>query len=285
MGRVADRSLKSTMIQLAAFDLDGTLMGADQSVAPRVRQAIAEAQRRDIVVTLATGRMFAAARPFAEDLGITAPLICYQGGWVQAVADDEPKHRNPLSKKITQNALSLARDRGWHTVLYAEGHVYLREKLYDPSFYERLLGADITVGIPWMEVLAEHVPDKVLFVAAPEAIPEMARILKRHFAGEGSHAAEAEIVQSHAKFVEVVPLGANKAAALAWLASYLEIPQADVMAVGDQENDLSMVAWAGVGVAMGNATPQVQTAADWIAPPLSEDGAAAALERFVLGKT
>jgi Cof subfamily protein (haloacid dehalogenase superfamily) len=276
MGRAVDRSSESIMIRLAAFDLDGTLMGADQSVAPRVQQAIAEAQRRDVVVTLATGRMFAATRAFAEDLGITAPLICYQGGWVQSVADDEPQHRIPLSKKITQNALALAQDRGWHTVLYADGHVYLWEKLYNPSFYERLLGADITVGVPWMEVLAEHVPDKVLFVAEPEAIPEMAQILKRHFEDN------AEIVQSHAKFVEVVPLGANKGAALAWLASHLEIPQAAVMAVGDQENDLAMVAWAGVGVAMGNATPQVQSAADWVAPPLSEDGAAMAIERFIL---
>lgn len=276
MGRAVDRSSESIMIRLAAFDLDGTLMGADQSVAPRVQQAIAKAQRRDVVVTLATGRMFAATRAFAEDLGITAPLICYQGGWVQSVADDEPQHRIPLSKKITQNALALAQDRGWHTVLYADGHVYLWEKLYNPSFYERLLGADITVGVPWMEVLAEHVPDKVLFVAEPEAIPEMAQILKRHFEDN------AEIVQSHAKFVEVVPLGANKGAALAWLASHLEIPQAAVMAVGDQENDLAMVAWAGVGVAMGNATPQVQSAADWVAPPLSEDGAAMAIERFIL---
>ncbi len=276
MGRTFDRAFESTMIRLAAFDLDGTLMGEDQRFSPRVRQAIAAAQRRDVVITLATGRMFAATRAFAEDLEITAPLICYQGGWVQSVADDEPQHRIPLSKGITQNTLSLARDEGWHTVLYADGHVYLREKLYAPSFYERLLGADITVGRPWMEILAEHVPDKVLFIAAPEAIPEMAQTLKRYFEGE------AEIVQSHAKFIEVVPLGATKGMALAWLASHLEIPQSEVMAVGDQENDLSMVAWAGVGVAMGNATPQVQTAADWVAPPLSADGAAIAIERFIL---
>lgn len=277
MGRTVDRAFESTMIRLAAFDLDGTLMGADQIVSPRVRQAIAEAQRREIVVTLATGRMFAATRAFAEDLGITAPLICYQGGWVQALTDDEPQHRISLSQEIAQKTLALAQDQGWHTVLYADGHVYLREKLYDPSFYERLLGADITVGRPWMEILAAHMPDKVLFIAESEAIPEMAQTLKHYFEGA------AEIVRSHEKFIEVVPLGANKGAALAWLALHLRIPQSAVMAVGDQENDLSMVAWAGVGVAMGNATPQVQAAADWIAPPLSQDGAAAALERFGLG--
>ncbi|MFP4394422.1 MAG: Cof-type HAD-IIB family hydrolase, partial [Anaerolineales bacterium] len=234
------------------------------------------------VITLATGRMFAATRAFAEDLGITAPLICYQGGGVQALGEDEPQHRILLSKKITQHALALAQEQGWHTVLYANGHVYLKEERHDPSFYQRLLGPDITVGMPWMEVLATHVPDKVLFIADPEAIPEMARILKRRFAGGEDKAAEAEIVRSHEKFIEVVPLGATKGAALAWLASCLEIPQAEVMAVGDQENDLSMVEWAGVGVAMGNATPQVQAAADWIAPPLSEDGAAMAIERFIL---
>jgi len=80
----------------------------------------------------------------------------------------------------------------------------------------------------------------------------------------------------------VVPQGVDKGKGLAWLADHLGIPQASVMAVGDQENDLAMVRWAGIGVAMGNAIPALQRAADWVAPPLDEEGAAAALERFIL---
>ena len=83
-------------------------------------------------------------------------------------------------------------------------------------------------------------------------------------------------------FIEVVPLGVDKGAALAWLAQHFDIPREEVLAAGDQENDLAMIKWAGVGVAMGNATPPVQKVADWIAPPVTEDGAAVLLERFVL---
>jgi len=71
---------------------------------------------------------------------------------------------------------------------------------------------------------------------------------------------------------------------LAWLAEHLSVPQSQVMAVGDQDNDAPMVAWAGLGVAMGNGSVPCKAAADWIAPPISKDGAAAAIERFALGQ-
>ena len=144
-------------------------------------------------------------------------------------------------------------------------------------FYDALLGSGVTVGEPWDTILATHKGvDKVLYVAEPEQIPAMAEVLQECFAGV------AEIVRSHAQFIEVVPLGVDKGSAVAWLAQHFNIPQEDVLAAGDQENDLAMIKWAGVGVAMGNATPPVQKVADWIAPPVTEDGAAVLLERFVL---
>ena len=82
--------------------------------------------------------------------------------------------------------------------------------------------------------------------------------------------------------IEVVPRDVNKGRALAWLAEHYRIPQQAVLAIGDQENDISMLSWAGLGVAMGNAVPSAQQAADWLAPTLENDGAAVALDRFVL---
>jgi hydroxymethylpyrimidine pyrophosphatase-like HAD family hydrolase len=83
--------------------------------------------------------------------------------------------------------------------------------------------------------------------------------------------------------VEGTPPNLNKGTGLAWLADYLHIPQAAVMAVGDNDNDVSMLTWAGVGVALDNASPAARAAADWIAPSVADDGAAAALETYVLG--
>ena len=82
--------------------------------------------------------------------------------------------------------------------------------------------------------------------------------------------------------IEGNPLGVSKGDALRRLADHLGIAQGEVMAVGDQDNDATMIAWAGLGVAMGNGSPAVKAIADWVAPPLAEDGAAVAIERFVL---
>ena len=91
-----------------------------------------------------------------------------------------------------------------------------------------------------------------------------------------------EIVRSHANFVEGNPLGVSKGDALRRLARHVGVTQERVMAIGDQGNDVSMIRWAGVGVAMGNASPKAKAVAEWIAPPFSENGAAAAIERFIL---
>ncbi len=252
-------------------------MGADQVIRPQVRQAVAQAQAEGVIITLATGRMFSATVRFARELHVTTPLLCYQGGWIQAL-DGPVLRRIALPTNVAREAVALGEAQGWHFILYAEGQLFIRELLHPLSFYHGLLGSDIVVGEAWENVFAAHTVDKVLYVAEPEHIPAIATLLQSRFAGV------AGIVRSHAQFIEVVPLGVDKGAALAWLAQYYGIPREAVLAAGDQENDISMIQWAGVGVAMGNATPPVKQVADWIAPPVTEDGAVAILERFVLRK-
>ncbi len=264
-------------IRLAAFDLDGTLMSDDYVLSSRVRRAVAAAQARGVVVTIATGRMYTSALPYVQDLQIAAPFLACQGGWIQAPNDETILYRVALPYAVARETLILAAAHNWHPVLYADGDIFLQELRHPSDFYEALLGLNYMLLADWETALAAHTPDKIVFVAEPEEIPGMGQILR---AALGAHA---QIVRSHAKFIEVVPLGVSKGDGLAWLARYLGIPQAEVLAAGDQENDLTMVQWAGIGVAMGNATPELHAVADWIAPPVRADGAAAALERFVLG--
>jgi hydroxymethylpyrimidine pyrophosphatase-like HAD family hydrolase len=89
------------------------------------------------------------------------------------------------------------------------------------------------------------------------------------------------IVPSHPILVEGLPRGLNKSVGLAWLAEHLGIARDEVLAVGDNDNDVEMLRWAGVGVAMGNSSPAALAAADWVAPDVSADGAAIALERYL----
>lgn len=266
------------MIRLAAFDLDGTLMGEDQQIHPAVRAALAAAQARGVVVTLATGRMFTATRPFARALGITAPLLCCQGGWIQAPGDPAPRYRRTLPAALAAEVLLRADAQGLHAILYADGQLFISQLRHSDSFYASLLGDHFTVGESWAEILRMHQADKVLLVAEPESIPAIGDSLRQWVDGQ------ADVVRSHASFIEVVPSAVSKGSGLAWLSAHLGISREAVLAVGDHENDLSMIRWAGTGVAMGNAVETVLAAADWVAPSVADDGAAAALERFVMAE-
>ncbi len=125
-------------------------------------------------------------------------------------------------------------------------------------------------------VLEQHEPMKFLIVAEPAEADRIETQMRRLAGGR------MQVVRSHAMFVEGNPLQVSKGDALRRLSAHVSVAQEQVMAVGDQDNDVPMIAWAGVGVAMGNGSPAAKRASDWIAPPLAEDGAAVAIERFVL---
>lgn len=267
------------MIQLVAFDLDGTLLDEKQHITPRVLDAVAAAQDQGVYITLATGRVYPIAVPFAQRLHINIPLICSQGCWIQGVNDPEPRYRAVLPADATQKALELAERENWHTVFYAGMDIFIQELLYPYKFYTSLLANKLDIEENWEKVLKQNPQaDKLLFILPEEEVPGMIQQLRAHLDGR------ATVMQSHKQLVEVVPTEDNKGTGLAWLADYLGIPQEAVMACGDQENDIEMVRWAGMGVAMGNAIPAVKDVADWIAPYQEDDGAAVAVERFVLLK-
>ena len=260
-------------IRLLALDLDGTLFDLSFQFSPRVKRAVAEAQRRGVAVTLATGRSITSTRPFAEELDIREPLICYQGGLI-AERNGRVLHRVALDRHLAAQVIDLAESQRWHVNLYLEGHLYLAELRHPMSFYEGLLNP-AAKHVPDLHALLDRDPDKVLIVVEGNGDEILAGLHER-FDGQ------AAIVRSHDLFIEVNPLGVDKGAGLAWLAGYLGVPQSQVMVVGDQDNDAPMVAWAGWGVAMGSGSPACKAVADWIAPPLAKDGAAVAIERFVL---
>jgi Cof subfamily protein (haloacid dehalogenase superfamily) len=266
------------LIKLIALDLDGTLFGDDLVISPRVRTCIAEAQARGVIVTLATGRMFDFTRPIARALGVTAPLIVYQGGMIRAPEADKPLYQATMTSQLAREVLVWQAQRGGTPVLYADDGVYLhRDQPWSEEFLHDMVGERLIWVDDLSSVLDERERLIKLIVVAEAGEADRIEAEARRLFGD-----RLEIVRSHAMFVEVNPPGVTKGNALARLAAHLAIPQAQVMAVGDQGNDETMVAWAGLGVAMGNASPAVKAVADWIAPPLAEDGAAVAIGRFVL---
>ncbi|MCS6774558.1 MAG: Cof-type HAD-IIB family hydrolase [Anaerolineae bacterium] len=263
-------------IRLLAVDLDGTTLDHEGQISPRVLAAVRAATERGVWVTIATGRNLPSSRPFAERLGINAPLICQQGGLVYDLTQGKVLRHVTLPHTLSCELLDLEREHPeWKAVLYHDSRIYITQAdLLDDM--QPLIGYAPTVVADLCAVLDAQDADKVLFTVQPEDAPRALHMLRERVG------ARATVVQSHARFVEVIPLEADKGSALRWLAQYLGVPREAVMAIGDQGNDDTMVAWAGVGVAMGNASPTTKALADWIAPPIDQDGAAIAIERFVL---
>ena len=293
--------MSSTTYRLLVLDLDGTVMGDDQRIRPAVREAVRRAQAAGVAVTVATGRGFDAALSYARQLDIARPMICYQGGLIKNPVDGTVLHEETFSTALAHKLIGWVAARmqqPFHLsseahelpevldhlsfevgriemALFLDGVMYLQGLEQESDFYYRYFGQRVQPVADLAEALHAK-PSKAMFIAHPATGDEILPELKATFASR------LQIVRSHPLFVEATPPEVSKGRGVARLAAHLGIPQSATIAVGDNENDLSMVQWAGLGVAMGNAAPEVKAAADWIAPSVAEDGVAAVIERFIL---
>jgi hypothetical protein len=263
-------------IKLLAIDLDGTTVNHDIEISPRVLGAVQAAMARGVRVTIATGRNVPGTRPFVERFGVNTPVICQQGGVIYDFAAETVLHEISLPHVLACELAALEREHPtWKAVMYQHNRIFVTDGPFFASL-DGLVGFNPIVMPDLCAVLDGVDADKILFTVPPSDAPSVMRIVQS-VVGD-----RANVVQSHAMFVEVNPLGADKGNALKMLAADLGIAREHVMAIGDQGNDATMVAWARLGVAMGNANDVTKAVADWVAPSIDDDGAAVAIERFIL---
>jgi Cof subfamily protein (haloacid dehalogenase superfamily) len=259
-----------------ALDLDGTLLSDDLEVSPETRRAVGGALDRGVVVTLATGRMLSYTVPYARDLGISAPLICYQGGLIQAPGSSSPLYRAIMDEAVAREFIEWQYGSGYDVAMYSGDGVYAAGSRRLEDLYRSMLGYSLEWTDDLSLALQRGRPLKFLVLVDPAEGERVRSELRRQFGKR------VELTRSHERIIEANPRGVSKANGLRRLAAHLSIRRREVMAIGDQDNDAEMIAWAGVGVAMGNGSSAAKAAADWVAPSVSEDGAAAAIARFVL---
>ena len=265
------------MIRLAAFDLDGTLVDTDLTLSPRLRKAVTLAQQCGAIITIATGRDARLTTHFAQELGLNAPVICAQGGLIYDFLNDRVLHDVRLSPDIVPKAINAAAHYGWNLHFEMADQSYLPAiSNHPPILFELLRFSKWSRLEDLLQDLPE-LPHKFLVTLNhPEDRPRIMSELCEVFDDQ------IRIVPSHPYLIEGVPPGVTKGSGLVWLADYYKIPQAEVMAMGDNDNDVPMIEWAGIGVAAGNASQAAKAVADWIAPPVAEDGAAITIEKYML---
>jgi len=268
-------------IRLIALDIDGTIIGDDHEIGERTINAVRGAMERDVAVSLVTGRMVSSAMRFAQELGLTGPIVGYQGGLIRAMPLPDSRRlgklllHTPLPAEAARSILEWTRGHGLDPHVNHLERFILRADDPKADDYSAFMGAHAEL-VPDLLAAIDHPVTKVLAVGEPPIPTEVAPLARAEFAGR------ADVTISHPRFLEFVAPGVSKGRAIRWLARRLRIPLGATLAIGDQWNDLEMLAEVGHGTAMPTAPAEVRAAARYVARPLEDDGAARMIEDLVL---
>jgi Cof subfamily protein (haloacid dehalogenase superfamily) len=261
--------------RLVVADLDGTARSRTLGVTPGVRAAVAAAQARGVRVCVATGRMWPSAARWVQALGADPPVILYNGGQVFDFVTGRVLYERRLPAEAAREALEVVRrDPDLHPHVFVDDRVYVERPHPVTEAYVRADGLSFEV-VPRFDGLLDRGAYKVLIIGAPARVEAL------------GHAVRAARVPVHAvlsepTYIEILPTGVSKGTALQAMLDALGVPAAEVIAVGDNWNDMEMIEAAGLGVAMGDAPEGVRARADHVCGTAEEDGFRQVLERFVL---
>ena len=274
-------------IRLIATDMDGTLLGSlPDRIPPANVEALREADRKGMTLALATGRLPDDAGFFALDAGLPMRVLALNGCAALEEPLGEVKGARFLPPRATRRIRALLEEADLPYNLFGLHEVALDRPPEDLPAAMMIVGTFLARegGRTRFWPDGQHVDGMMneasKFVVVSDDHPERLLWLKARVEAE---APEAEVTSSWVHTLEIIPAGVNKGAALSALARQLGIPMAQVMAIGDNDNDVSMLAAAGCAVAVANATEAAKRAAHWIAPSNLEDGAAVAIRALALG--
>lgn len=269
--------------QAVAFDMDGTLLNCDRLILPETQHAIAQIQKKGIRVVLVTGRHHSVVYPYYHQLQLTEPVICCNGTYLYDFAKQQPIEAHPMSKAQARTLLKLVRQFDIHTLIYTNEIITYEIK------------DDHLAGLfDWIDSLPSKLQPKLKHVSDfVEEIEQAPQIYKFATSSDDIEALKVfsqmvldlgdfECEWSWANRADVALKGNSKGKGLATWARRENIPLENIVAFGDNYNDLSMLTTVGLGIAMGNAEIGIQDKADNVIGDHNEPSIARALTSLFL---
>lgn len=285
-------------IKLLALDLDGTTLNSRGEIPDANRAAISAAEEKGVLVTIATGRRFRDAQPVGIDLGLNAPLITHNGALLKYAASEETVVCSLLPTSTSLEIVRVGKDYGGDALVSTDPHgigTLLYDRVSDDNlplkkylrWSETLHGGEAgrrgVAHVPRLEdVLHEQEVVHISFSGTCEAMGAMLSVLAREL---GNAVTILPTIYPSLDFtlIDILPADASKGHGVAKLAEINDLKPENVMVIGDNYNDLEMLEYAGTGVLMGNAAPNLLERPEFYTT-LSNDesGVAAAIDRFIL---
>ena len=265
--------------KMIVLDLDGTLTNNKKEITPRTKQVLMQAQAAGVHVVLASGRPTYGIVPLAEELKLkdnSGYILAFNGGKIIDCANNEVLFEQKLDEQFVPILFQEAKKAGMEILTYQGEGIAATNK--DDEYVQHEAFINKMPVMQYDDFLNQLVYpiNKCLIVGDPTPLHELELRLAKELEGK------MDVYRSADFFLECVPLGIDKALSLNRLISSLRISREEVIACGDGYNDLSMIRFAGLGVAMANAAKDIQSEADFVTLSNEEDGVAHVIERFVL---
>ncbi|WP_273225712.1 Cof-type HAD-IIB family hydrolase [Geosporobacter ferrireducens] len=270
--------------RLVVTDMDGTLLNGEGKVSEENQRIFKVLHDKGIHVAVATGRIYTSARVFARYLGIKTPIIACNGAIVKDLKDNRIIYENHLSTEDCLRIVDICRKYDLYYHFYSQETFYT-EKLDRGSLkyseWNKTLKEEDRIDIRIIEDTYETIKNKADRVYKFQVVSDDMNILAQ--ARDALENIETiSVSKSWHNNIEMMNKGVSKGIAVKSLAESLGVKQEEVICFGDNENDISMLEYAGLGVAMGNADEIVKERANYVTLTNDEDGVAAAIKKFVL---
>jgi len=267
--------------KLLAVDIDGTLINRYGDVSVENREALAMVRNSGMQVSLSTGRSLKSSVRIINQLSLDSYHVFFDGALVSSASPTEEIYSQSISKAVVREMIEFAHQHDTDLELYSATHYFAESETWSTEVHRQFFGSEPTMGdftdLPEQEKIV-----KGLLVITNAEEGAKVESFGNHFADSLNFSPVKVPTFPDATFINILAPGVSKGKALEVLASHLGVSLAEVVAVGDGKNDISLLSTAGLGIAMGNAHEKVKKVADHITLSVEQDGLAVAIKRFLV---
>jgi Cof subfamily protein (haloacid dehalogenase superfamily) len=272
--------------KLICVDMDGTLLNSEKKISRRTVDAVKKAYEKGIHIAICTGRLFTSAEYYADLLGIKTPIISANGAYIREKDRDEVIYKSTLGKENCRKILSIVKEYGLCPNFHTPDSI-ITDKVDSPYSSYMKLGSNapenrninIKIVENWEEIFEKYEDEITKCITVDSDLSKLRAAKEELLAIDGL-----EVVSSFTTNFEVMLKGVSKGRAVEILAGYYNFNREEVICIGDNENDESMIKYAGLGVAMGNSEDSIKKIADYITDSNNEDGVAKVIEKFIFNE-
>jgi Cof subfamily protein (haloacid dehalogenase superfamily) len=261
--------------KLIAVDMDGTLLNSDGKITEKTRDAIQRAIEKGVLFSICTGRPIQGVESFNSLLNLDSPFITYNGAMIVMGKSKEILFQQNLTAEAARKILNIGKEFGTTIVAWSMNKLYcyeLSEKVHD---YKQITKVE-PILIENEEEIIQNGITKILWIDTPEKLDYYQKVLRDKLGDSVNYCT------SRPMFLEFFHNKVSKAVAMEKLGEHFGIKREEMIAIGDGFNDLPMIEYAGLGVAMGNAPADIKAKAAYVTLSNDKDGIAHVLEKFVL---